>query len=142
MAAVAGAKNAGPGFTNGIEYAHVYYDFAKDGGATGALDLFTAGEDIVITHFHAKVMTTCTSGGSATLAVGVTGSTSLFGNATQGAVANLTAGAVIVPPAVEGTPNVLALPVRVASGDKVLQTIGAAALTAGKVKYTIGYIKA
>src|SRR5574343_656281 len=114
MTAIAKHQKAGPSFTDGVNFAHVEYDYSVDAGAVGALDLFTAGEDIVITHFHAKVMTTCTSGGSATVAVGITGSTSLFANATQGAVANLTANAVIVPPAVEGTPNVLALPVKLA----------------------------
>lgn len=144
MAAVAKAKNIGPAFTAGVGYevVTVEYDFAVDGGATGALDLFTAGADIVITHFHSKVMTACTSGGSATLKVGITGTDNLFMNTTQGAVASLTANAVVLAPAVEGTPNVLPLPVKLASGAKVLQTIGTAALNAGKVKYVIGYIKA
>jgi hypothetical protein len=57
-------------------------------------------------------------------------------------VANLTAGALFMPVAVEGTPNVLPLPVKLASGAKIVQTIGTAALTAGKVEYVIGYVKA
>lgn len=143
MTALALHKKVGPCFNNSVEFVHTEYDFAVDAGATGALDIFTAGEDIVITHFHTKVVTTCTSGGSATLKVGISGGTTdLFANTTQGAVASLAAGAVLVPPAVEGTPNALALPVKLASGGKIIQTIGTATLTAGKVKYVIGYVKA
>ena len=142
MAALAKKLMVGPTYTTGMEMAHVEYDFSVDGGATGALDIFEAAEDIVITHFHSKVMTACTSGGSATLKVGITGSDNVFMNTTQGAVASLTANAVVVPPAVEGTPNALPLPLKLASGAKVLQTIGTAAMTAGKVKYVIGYVKA
>lgn len=142
MAALAGTKKVGKAFTNQEVIERVVYDFAVDGGATGALDVFTADADVVVTHFHTKVLTAATSGGSATLKVGVTGDDDRFVTTTQGAVASLTAGAVIVPVTVEGTPNVLATPVKLASGEKVLQTIGTAALTAGKVEYTIKYIKA
>lgn len=143
MAALAGAKTIGPSFGNAEEIVSAVYDFSVDAGATGALDIFTAGEAIVITGFHTTVMTTCTSGGSATLIVGISGGdTDIFLNATQGAVASLAAAYTAVPPAVEGTPNVLPLPVALASGGKIIQTIGTAALTAGKVKYVIKYVKA
>jgi hypothetical protein len=143
MAAIAGAKTIGPTFNNAEEVVHAYYDFSVDAGATGVLDLFTAGEAIVITGFHATVMTTCTSGGSATVIAGISGGdTDIFMNATQGAVASLAAAYTAVPPAVEGTPNVLPLPVALASGGKIIQTIGTATLTAGKIKYVIKYMKA
>lgn len=143
MAAVKNYKKVGPTFTNGEECVTAEWDFANDAGATGALDIFEAGSAVVITHFHATVLTACTSGGSATLIAGISGGdTDLFFNATAGAVANLTAGANLLPPAVEGTPNVLPLPYYLASGGKVIQTIGTAAMTAGKVKYVIKYIKA
>jgi hypothetical protein len=143
MAALAKKLNVGPAFSAGMEMAHVEYDFSVDAGAVGALDIFEAAEDIVITHFHSKVMTACTSDGSATLKVGVSGGTTdLFMNTTQGAVTSLTANAVILPLAVEGTPNALPIPYKLASGGKLIQTIGTAALKAGKVKYVIGYVKA
>lgn len=143
MAALTGAKTIGPTFNNAEEVVHAYYDFSVDAGAQSALDVFTAGEAIVITGFHATVVTQCTSGGSATVIAGISGGdTDIFMNATQGAVANLTAAATIVPPAVEGTPNVLPLPVALASGGKIIQTIGTANLTAGKIKYVIKYMKA
>jgi hypothetical protein len=146
MAALAKMKTIAKTFSNEEVLERVVYDFSVDGGAVGALDIFTAGADLIITYFHAIVQTQATSGGSATLAVGVTGSTSAFVTATQGAVANLTANAVFQANVVltEGTPNTAAFPLprRLASGDKILQTIGTAALTAGKIEYVIQYMKA
>lgn len=142
MAALKQYKKIGPTFNNAEEVVTAVYDFAEDGGATGALDIFEASGDVVITHFHSYVMTAATSGGSATLKVGTSGDDDLFMTATQGAVANLTAAAAFMPLAVEGTPNALPLPVKLASGSKIIQTIGTAALTAGKVKYVVKYVKA
>ena len=142
MAAVAKAKNIGPVFRNELQVERVVYDFSVDAGATGALDLFTASADVVLYDFHAYVKTACTSGGSATVAVGVTGATSAFITTTAGAVANLSANAVLGAGLTEGTPNTAALPRRLASGDKVLMTIGTAALTAGKIEFVIQYMSA
>lgn len=136
------AKQVGPEFKNMMVVERNTYSFAVDGGAVGAINLFTAASDIVITGFHAVVKTTCTSGGSATVAVGVTGATSAFVTTTGGAVANLTANAVLVPVLTEGTPNTMALPRRLASGSSVLMTIGTAALTAGQIEYVLTYVNA
>lgn len=140
MATIAKHKALGQTFKNEKVIERVRYDFAVDGGATGALDIFTASQDLLITGFSSCVKTLGASLGSATLIVGVTADTDAFSTLAQGAVANLTAGAVILPPAVEGTPNVLPLPLKLASGSKVLQTIGTAALTAGVVEYAIEYM--
>lgn len=146
MAALAKRKYLGGQFSKEEETVRVVYDFSVDAGATGALDIFEATADVVITHFHAYVKTTATSGGSATLIVGVTGDTDAFVTLAGGAVANLTANALLQAAVVltEGTPNTAAFPLprRLASGDKILQTIGTAALTAGKVEYVISYMKA
>lgn len=142
MAAIAQRKYLGKTFCNEKVIERVRYDFSVDAGATGALDLFEASNDVIITGFASVVKTAGTSGGSATLKVGITGDDDAFMTTTQGAVASLTANAVILPPAVEGTPNTLPLPVKLASGSKVLQTIGTAALTAGVVEYIIEYMKA
>lgn len=133
MAAVAKAKTIGPEFTNARTLERVTYDFAVDGGAVGALDLFTAGSDVVLKSFHAYVKTAATSGGSATVSIGVTGAATAFVDATAGAVANLTANAVL---------GSAITPRRLASGSKVLMTIGTAALTAGKIEVVIEYCKA
>jgi hypothetical protein len=137
MAAIKAHRTITAPFSNERAVYRLRYDFAKDGGATGALDIATASGALIVTHFHSRVVTACTSGGSATLKVGVTGDDDRFANTTQGAVASLTADAVVVPPALEGTPNVLPTPYKMASGDKILQTIGTAALTAGVVEYVI-----
>lgn len=133
MAAVAKAKSIGNTFANDIVTERVIYDFSVDGGAVGALDLFTADADVVLKGFHAYVKTAATSGGSATVAIGVTGATTAFVDATAGAVANLTANAVL---------GSAIAPRRLASGAAVLMTIGTAALTAGKIEVVISYTRA
>lgn len=138
MAAVKAAMTIAPPFANAKQIERVVYDFAADAGATGVLDLMTADGDIVITHAHATVKTTATSGGSATVIWGVTGDDNRFANTTQGAVANLTAAAVLLP--VEDT-NSIPVPYKLASGDKVIMTIGTAALTAGKIEFVVEYMK-
>jgi hypothetical protein len=143
MAAIVNEATVGGGFGNQINYARVTYDFAVDGGATGALDLFTAGAGgVVILDARLVVKTAATSAGSATLKWGPSADDDRFCNTTQGAVASLTLGAVIVPPALEGTPNVIATPYYLAAASKLIMTIGTAALTAGKVEFVIGYMKA
>jgi hypothetical protein len=143
MAALVGHQTLYAPFDNSTETVRIQYDFSVDAGATGALDILTAADAIVITSAYAVVRTACTSGGSATLIWGISGGdTDIFMNATQGAVASLTSAAVILPPAVEGTPNVLPIPTALAAAGKLIQTIGTATLTAGVVEYVIEYKKA
>lgn len=124
MAAVKDTKKLAV-FANEQEMVKVVYDFAKDAGATGALDLFEAKEDCVIHSAKVKVQTTFTSGGSATLIVGQTGDTDSVMQSV--AVASLVAG--LVKHADAACQNL-----KLASGDKVLMTIGTAAMTAGKME--------
>lgn len=144
MASLAKHRTLGAVYKNEKVVERIRYDFSADAGATGALDIATAGADIVITGFHAVCKTLAASGGSATLKVGVTGDDDVFMTTTEGAVANLTAGAVFQakPVLTEGTPNTVAWPFprKLASGEKILQTIGTAALTAGVVEYVIEYM--
>lgn len=132
MAALKGAKTVGAGFKNQITYERVVYDYSVDGGATGNLDVLTANEDIVIKSFHAYVKTSG-AGSGATLMVGVPTDTDALMTTSNGAVANLVAGAVVPVPAT--------FPVALASGAKVTQAIGTAALTAGKVEYVFGIMR-
>lgn len=129
MAAVKNAKS-GSALTEKREFVEVTYDFSLDAGATSALDLFTAQQDLVIHCVTAKVKTACTSAGSATVEVGKTGDTA--GLVAQTAVASLTAGAVI--DSKKGG-------YKLASGGVIIQTIATAALTAGKITYVIEYSK-
>lgn len=145
MASVADFKTLGPTFGNAEEIVRVRYDFSVDGGADAALDLMVASGDIIITYFSSTVKTAVTSTGNLTLAVGITGSTSLFMDTTQGAKANLITDAVIFPEDASGadaTSWVPTLPVKLDSGDKVLQTIGTEDANAGVVEYCIKYIRA
>lgn len=124
MTAVADTKTRGAGFENEEEIVRVVYDFAKDAGATGSLDLFTAANNLIVTYAHAHVLTACTSGGSATVSAGNADSAAGFIAAT--AVASLTKDAVIK----------FVGSLRVAKGAAVSMAIATAALTAGKIEFT------
>jgi len=121
-------------FSNDVEIIRVQYDFANDAGATGALDVLTCTEACVVRFKHGVVKTECTSGGSATLILGLSGGdTDAFLDATSGAVANLTGSAIIQPEATN--------PVYVAAAGKIIQTIGTATFTAGKIEYVFEIMK-
>jgi len=108
------------------EVIEIVYDFAKDGGATGALDLFTASKDMVITKAYAITETGVTSDGSATIEVGKSGDTA--GIIAQSAKTTVdTAGECL-----KGVAN---LAYALAEDDVVILTIATAALTAGKVRF-------
>lgn len=127
-------KTLGANYSNERQTVKLTYDFANDGGATAdTIVLGTAGRKILILDACVHVETACTSGGSATLAIGVSGGDAdAFLDATSGAVANLvddfcekeTAGQKIV----------------VASGGKIEAVIATAALTAGKVNLIVSYV--
>jgi hypothetical protein len=106
------------------EAIEIVYDFAKDGGATGSLDVIKVKDACVVRAAYYNVETACTSGGSATVALGVSGGAELVAAT---AVASLTAGASIDGASI-GTTFKLA-------ADAIVQlTIATAALTAGKIK--------
>lgn len=140
MAAVLDAKTIYAPAGNAIEVVDVIYDFADDAGATGDLDLFTAGEKLVLYGIVGVVETTFTSGGSATGAL-KKNSTAITNSV---AVASLTSGAA-VPLKItlsEGTPNtaVYEMPMVLVANDVIKFTIGTAAMTAGKAhfKFLVG----
>jgi hypothetical protein len=139
MAALVQHKTVGAPFSNDEEIVRVRYNFADDGGATTALDVITADGDILITSWHAVVKTTFQTADSATLAAGITGTAGYFIGAT--AAGSLTENAVLRPLLTEGTPNAEKLPVRLASGSKVIQTVGTGTFTAGAVEHVIKYVK-
>ena len=132
MATLKKYRTSNGGFHNDIETHRVMYDFADDAGATGILDIFKADADIILLDFVAVVKTTLV-GATMVLDVGVTGDDDKLVDAV--AVASLTVNTMHQSPLVEGTPNTLQLPVRIPSGDKIIQTIVTAALTAGKIEY-------
>lgn len=140
MAQVKDKKSQNGGFGNEKIITKVMYDFAKDAGAIGVLDLFEAQSDLVLTGFYIKVLTAGTSGGSMTLDVGIVGGdTNIL--AADIAVASLTLNSFHIPPVVEGTPNVLALPMKIASSGKIAMQIKTATLLTGKFEFVMEYMK-
>jgi len=111
----------------GHEVIKFEYDFANDTGAVAAYNGFKAKQAMVVHKAYMKVITTCTSGGSATVSVGQTGSVASLVAAT--AVASLTAGAVISGVAATGIGGI-----KLAADDYALMDIAVAALTAGKIE--------
>lgn len=119
MASVAKYKANQYVFSGGTDHIEIEYDFSVDGGAVGSLDLLQVKEACVVESAYLKIKTAGTSGGAATVQVGVSGGADLVGNT---AVGSLTLGAVI-----DGLDNVKL------AADAIPQlTIGTAALTAGK----------
>ncbi len=131
MATVKDYKKVAP-YTNEIEVVRVTYDFAKDGGAVGALDLFEAPAASLVKLAEMHVQTACTSGGSATVSAGK--SADLAGMIGATAVASLTAGAAILGAAIDGSHAL-------AAADVVKMEIATAALTAGKIDFVFHVIK-
>lgn len=129
MAALKGYKTIGSPFTNQTETIKVTYDFSVDAGAIGAYDVMLSEQNCVLTNFY-MVVETAGVGATMTLDVGITGDTNLL--LADLAVASMTAGSLHKPTIVDGTPNVLPMPVKLAAAAKVLFEIKTAALTAGK----------
>jgi hypothetical protein len=141
MAALKDVKTVAAPWSNETKVVRVDWDFAKDGGATGAKDVLIASEALIIKRCYTLVRTTCTSGGSATLDLGVkSGDVDALLNTV--AVASLAADTMFVEDLVEGTPNVLTAPLRLAASGTIEMTIGTAAMTAGKVEFVFEVAKA
>lgn len=132
MAALANHKSVAV-FGAQREKLEVVYDFAKDAGATGALDVVTFSEKCIVMSACMKIDTLFASGGSATLSLGQSGD--VAGVISAQAVADMTAGAVLF-----GSPTLDASHV-VPAGGKLIQTIATAAFTAGKLRYQLEVMK-
>ena len=127
------------------------YDFDVDGGATGEIDLSAkAGTPVIpvgaiITGVTSKVLTTCTSGGSATVAYGNGDDPDGYSGAATAVaslVANfLTNGWDLAAALLWDDTNDHQLYVNVADADdgKFEVNIATAALTAGKIVYWVDY---
>lgn len=112
------------------------YDFAKDGGAAGAISTGVYVPGLAIVHrFQAKVITAPTSGGAATLSFGISGSVQAL------MVTNAIAVFVIntVVPGVDLNANPLMLSTTFGAAPEILLTIGTAALTAGRIAFEVEY---
>lgn len=108
---------------------NVLYDYSVSGGATGTINVsYTFEEDCFITKVLADELTPCTSGGSATLTLQYDDGSK---NDITGDIAFDSGFLNITSLALEGS----AAGIKVDSGDTLHLKIGAAALTAGKVRF-------
>lgn len=112
------------------------YNFATDTGATGAYNIFTVTGNVLIHYIIGVCQTALTSGGAATIALGVSGNTAIF-------IASTTATALIAnelwhdatPTTTVEQISQTARSFAVSNGQDVILTIGAANLTAGKINF-------
>jgi hypothetical protein len=132
MAAVKNAKTGLSAWGNEKNRIRVVYDFAKDGGAQGNLDLATFSEAVLITDCIAIAKTGVTSGGSATVSVGQVSDEAGVIAAT--AKASLAAGLVAWPAARDASHVIPA-------AGKLVMAIGTADLTAGVIEFIIEYVR-
>lgn len=130
---VAAIKTLGPLFSREEVVEQLQWDFSKDGGATtDTYRLALTGAKILIQEATVQVETACTSGGAATLSIGVEGGdVDAFLDVTSGAVASLTDDALVRETAGQS--------IVVASGAYLTAVIADAAMTAGKVNLFIRY---
>lgn len=123
-------------YRNSEALVRVIYDFAKDGGAaTDTYHLFKADEALVLTDFWLRGITELDSAGDGvTIDLGIDGGTedSLLNGVAEATVA---AGALIQPVVVEGTPNVVPLPLIIAADEIMQLKVIGEALTSGKCEF-------
>lgn len=124
--------------SRGAATASFEYDFGTHGGGTGAKTLTAFSgklpDNAVIVSAYTEAVTSLTSGGAATVKIGITGNDDSFKAATAYNDASFVAEAITAITA--ETP----LKVNNASGVSVLATIATAALTAGKFRVHVDYI--
>lgn len=119
------------------------YDFAVNGGLVSTINLVDdqgnpaiLPKGALVTNVVARVITAATSGGSATVSLGLLTAIDLMAAT---AVASLTLGANVAGVPV-GTAATWVGPVTATGGTQVTAGIAVAALTAGKIKYFIEYV--
>lgn len=130
---------ADSGGSGGTAFTQEYvYDFAKHGGAVGAIvltnpkNVLPLGSYVTSVHYH--VITAMTSGGSATVAIGDAAGAAKYLAATAYndaayALNNIAAAAIGVPNLILTTEGTFQI------------TIATAALTAGKIRFVVsGYV--
>lgn len=127
-------KTIGRGFSNETQFTKLTYNFANDAGAfADVVKLATVDGKIMIKRAIVHVETACTSGGSATVAVGAaTADADGFLTAAHGAVASL------VDDFTYSEATSIGLVVN--DADTITLDIGTADLTAGKINVYLWWI--
>lgn len=115
-------------FSNELRKIELEYDFAKDGGAIGVLELGKMCEAMVLHEAYVKVKDAVVSGGAATVEVGVTGDP----NAIMTAKLQAALGTGVLQKGESTSEQIL-----LALNDEITLTIAAAVLTAGKIKVVL-----
>lgn len=120
------------------KWARAYYDFATDGGAVGAINLrgdkLPSGARILSTHID--VATAVTSGGAATVSLGVETATDIRAAATLATAPSLAAVATPLGAVTRATAAA-----KTTAERHVVATIATAALTAGRFSVLIEYVE-
>jgi len=105
------------------------YDFAVLGGAVSALTLdLSLPKGAIVTQLWTDALTALTSGGSATVALSAGADSLLAATAFNDA-------------ALTGTDQHLSAPLKLTAGGQLTLTVAAAALTAGKLRVCLAYLK-
>ncbi len=141
MANVKDHKTVGAPFPNEEKIVRVIYDFAEDAGDTGALNLITADGDLVITDFWVRGITLLDSSADGTsIDVGIVGGDTdvLMDGVVE---ASFSPGALIKPTIVDGTPNAIPYPLKLADNGSIAMTIVTEALTSGKCEFCFKIVK-
>lgn len=127
-------KKAGPEFGNAKEVYRVQFDAAEDDLTTANdIELLEAEADLAIVGYYVKGITELDSAGDGvTIDIGVDGGAELMDGVAE---ASFAAGSLLQPLVTEGTPNVLALPLKLASGSKITMKKIGEALTSGKCEF-------
>jgi hypothetical protein len=136
------AKVTVKGIKGKTQLAHAVYDFSVDGGAVGVLDLFSIPANNIVHDFWAEIEEAPTSGGSATLEVGITGGDTdgyLAQVAYTALTLDLVTGDVNKGALLFDTTEDSNLRHKVTASSMVALKIGTAALLTGKIHFYVEY---
>lgn len=134
-----GAGVVGTGqYIGRTKWARAYYDFATDGGAVGAINLrgdkIPSGARILSTHID--VATIVTSGGAATVSLGIETATDVRAAATLATAPSLAAVATPLGAVTRATAAA-----KTTAERHIVATIATAALTAGRFSVLVEYVE-
>lgn len=141
MANVAGHGSVGlsTGYAGRVKVAVAEYDFAKEGGAVGAITL--RGDSLpsgaIVTDALLKVETVVTGGAGATVSIGIEGAADIRAAATLATAPALDATGAKRSAVLDAD----SAPVTLTANRSVVATVAVNALTAGKFKVFLFYIE-
>lgn len=125
-------------YTGRTKWARGYYDFATDGGAIGALNLrgdqIPSGARVLATYID--VVTPVTSGGAATVSLGVETATDVRAAATLATAPSLASAATPLGAITRATAAT-----KTTADRHIVATVATATLTAGRFSVLVEYIE-